>query len=235
MKKFVIRFLLISTFCLCLAHVGIGQTAAGKTGSDPRELLIKAKEQMAAENYTAANRSFREMLDSKAVLPTEMCYFFANTLYHLKQFDNSLRFVEKYESLAGAGGEYYHENLELKKLLKKEMELAGKCNYCDSQGYVLTECHYCGGAGSTEQTCIKCLGHKEIKCKTCSGEGVVILKNHFGQRNYNTCQICEGSGIQDCSFCNGEGLIHRNCQSCIGSGRIRTDQLCSHPQARLEN
>lgn len=222
-------FLII--ICLAFSEMGFAQTAASarKVKKDAMELLVKAKEQMAVEDYHAANKSFREMLELNTALPTEMCYFFANTLYQLKQFDNSLRFVEKYESLAGAGGDYYQENLQLKKLLKEEMETVRECNYCDSQGYVLEECSYCNGEGTSRQSCKKCLGHKEIKCKNCSGEGVAIGKNHFGQNTYQTCQVCGGNGIQPCAHCDGKGFEDQNCQHCSGKGKIRTTQLCTHP------
>ena len=81
-KYFTILILLF----LCMAEPGVAQTTGSKNKKDVIELLDKAKEQMAAEDYVAANKSFREMLELKAVLPSEMCYFFANTLYHLKQY-----------------------------------------------------------------------------------------------------------------------------------------------------
>lgn len=221
---------IVILFCLCLAQPAMGQTSAIKNKKDITALLAKAKEQMAVEDYVAANQSFREMLEMNTVLPTEMCYFFANTLYHLQQFDNSLRFAEKYESLSGPGGEYYQETLQLKKLLQNEFKTIRDCNYCDNHGYVLQECHYCEGAGSSKQSCMKCYGHKEHKCKQCGGEGVVIQKTHFGQRNYQACQACQGSGIQECSHCKGKGVLIQNCQHCSGSGKIRTNQLCTHQQ-----
>lgn len=226
---------IISFLCLFLASPGLAQTSTGNSKKNVVILLDKAKEEMAAGNYAAANQSFRKMLEMNTVLPTEMCYLFAKTLYHLKQFDNSLRFAEKYESLAGVGGEYYKETVQLKQLLTNEIKVIRDCRYCDKQGYVLQECHYCEGAGISSQICPKCYGHKEHKCSICGGEGVVIRKNHFGQSNYQTCTSCNGKGVQECLKCQGNGVLTQNCQYCNGTGKISTNELCSHEQEQELN
>lgn len=197
---------------------------------DARQLLDLAKEQMAAEDFTAANKTFRKMLDLKTTLPNEMCYFFASTLFMLGQHENSLRFAEKYEKLTGTGGEFYQDTQKLKALLNAEREKILSCSVCDNQGYVLHDCRYCEGQGHFEQSCLKCLGNKHVKCKSCDGEGVKIAKNHFGQSNYNTCSVCEGNGFQECSFCEGSGEKKQSCRYCSGSGSMATNEICNHPQ-----
>lgn len=228
-----IKTSLLFLFLLLQCSLGLQaqSTAKSKAQNEARELLETARKQMAAQDFQAANRSFHQMLELNTVLPTEMCYFFSSTLYMLGQYDNSLRFAEKYESLAGSGGEYFQESQELKGLLKEELKKVRACQLCDSQGYVLEDCRYCEGEGQLVQSCPKCFGHQRIKCETCKGEGVVIQKNKFGQNNYLSCTICEGSGIQKCPQCEGKGVREHNCRYCNGSGRIRTNHLCQHPQA----
>lgn len=223
--------LFLFLFLLFSISLQAQSTAKSKTGKEARELLETARDQMAAQDFQAANRSFRQMLELNTVLPTEMCYFFSNTLYMLGQYDNSLRFIEKYETLAGSAGEYYQESQELRALLKKELKSINACQYCDSQGYVLEDCRYCEGEGSLMQSCPKCFGHQRLKCEVCKGEGVVIKKNNFGKQNYHSCTICQGSGIQECPQCKGKGALEHSCRYCHGSGRIRTHHLCQHPRA----
>jgi DnaJ-class molecular chaperone len=224
--------IIASTF-LFICSMYMLQPLAAQTSShqqkEAQALLEQAKTQMSAENYTAANRSFRQMLELNTVLPTEMCYFFANTLYMIGQYENSLRFLEKYQGLAGKGGEYFRESEELQGLLMKEMERIRACNHCDLRGYVVETCYVCQGKGDIVQRCHKCFGREKIKCETCSGEGVVIEKDHFGQKNYHSCTVCQGKGVQLCPVCEGKGSLSSDCRSCGGSGQLPTEQLCSHP------
>ena len=192
-------------------------------------LLSQAKEQMARQDYQAANSSFREMLELKTVLPTEMCYYFASTLFMLGQYENSLRFTEKYLSLAGAGGEFYKDSKELKTLLEEKMATIRDCSQCDSRGYVLEACPNCEQKGQLTKSCTRCYGREKVKCVGCEGEGVVIEKSHFSQPTYHTCQKCQGSGIQTCPQCKGAGKTLQDCRYCQGSGQIPTAKLCEHP------
>ena len=80
--------------------------------------MSRAIEEMNSGQYAEANVTFRKMLASKKVLPTNMSYFFAETLYMIKQFHNSENFVNKYLKLAGKGGDYYDQAVGLQKLLE---------------------------------------------------------------------------------------------------------------------
>ena len=225
----MIRLSFLLLLFLQLTQVSLAQTS-GNSQKEARYLMEKAKEQMSLQDYQGANQSFREMLKLRTALPTEMCYFFANTLFMLGQYENSLRFAEKYEKLAGVGGEFYQDVRNLKDHLNEKMAVIRACNYCDSQGYVLQDCPYCEKQGLLQQTCSKCFGKKLVKCKSCEGEGVVIAKNHFGQSSYHTCTICDGRGIKECSFCEGSGKQAQDCLYCSGSGRTRTSAICKHPK-----
>ena len=223
--------IVFTLFLLIFSLFWVSEAAAQK--KEAAALLSQAKEQMARQNYQAANNSFREMLELKAVLPTEMCYYFASTLYMLGQYENSLRFTEKYQELAGAGGEFYKDSKKLKDLLQEKMEIIRQCSLCDSKGYVLAPCPNCESKGELRKSCSLCYGREKVKCLSCDGEGVVIEKNHFGQNTYNTCQKCEGKGIQICPKCDGAGVLVQDCLYCQGSGQIPTASLCAHPANKL--
>ena len=60
------------------------------------DLMNKAKAEMKSENYKAANKTFRKALATQKILPTDLSYLFAETLYIIHQYKNSLNFVDKY-------------------------------------------------------------------------------------------------------------------------------------------
>lgn len=221
-NKVFIFILLIGSLFIFTTSPALGQQQKAAL------LLKQAKEQMALQDYQAANGSFREMLALKTVLPTEMCYYFASTLYKLGQYENSLRFTDKYLELAGAGGAFFKESKDLKALLLDKMETIRACAQCDAKGYVLEACPNCEQQGQLTKSCSRCYGREKIKCLSCEGEGVVIEKNHFGQRTYNPCQRCEGNGVQLCPQCEGAGVMAQDCLYCQGSGQVPTARLCEH-------
>lgn len=221
MKKLLTTLVLLLAIACCFNGAQAQQAQA-------RELLHTAREQMAAEDFQAANQSFRKMLALKTVLPTEMCYYFAATLFALEQYENSLRFTEKYLQLAGAGGEFFKESQELKELLKDKMSHIRQCSSCDSQGYVLEACPNCEAVGQLRSTCSHCYGREHVQCPSCKGEGILIEKNQFNQHTYLTCQRCQGKGTGECPSCKGEGKTVQECGYCRGSGMLSTARLCTH-------
>ena len=226
MKSFTLYGILILLLSVSSPLLAQKKQVAGQ--KEATELLAQAKQQMGQQNYVAANKSFRQMLALNIPLPTDMCFFFAGTLFHLGQYENSLQFVEKYRSLAGPGGEFYHESGELKEQLEGKMTIIRECLHCDSHGYVLEACAFCEGKGNFEQNCSRCFGRKKVHCASCSGEGIQIEDDLFGQKKYQTCKNCNGSGIRNCTFCQGEGKMVSKCEECRGQGQLPTSQLCRH-------
>ncbi|WP_152425116.1 hypothetical protein [Nafulsella turpanensis] len=223
-----LSLLCILLFFLCLQSPLRAQKAGIGQQKEAAALLAQAKREMGRQDYAAANKSFRQMLALHTPLPTEMCYFFAGTLFNLGQYENSLQFLEKYRSLAGPGGEFYHQSEELKKQLEEQMHIIRECAACDSQGYVQQLCSYCRGMGKVEQNCTRCYGRKKAVCSGCKGEGVRIEEDLFGQKKYQSCPDCEATGIRKCTYCKGEGKVTSNCEYCKGLGQLSTDELCSH-------
>ncbi|MEP0710994.1 MAG: molecular chaperone DnaJ, partial [Algoriphagus sp.] len=66
-----------------------------------------AKAAIERNDYETANSIFRNLIDSGQPLPEEMPYLFAETLFELKQYDNSANFLNKYLELTGFTGSYY--------------------------------------------------------------------------------------------------------------------------------
>lgn len=226
MKLFT--FFLPLILLMCLAAPLSAQKKKQQEQREVVELLALAKQQMGQQDYSGANRTFRQMLALNASLPTEMCYFFAGTLFQLGQYENSLQFLEKYRILAGPGGEFYDESESLKVQLEEKMTIIRQCSSCDSHGYILEKCSECEGKGNLEQACSRCYGRKKIHCSSCNGEGVLIAKDLLGQKKYLTCEDCSGGGIRTCNFCQGEGKTMSNCDFCRGRGQLPSSRICRH-------
>src|SRR5688572_6075621 len=97
----------ILTLFISILFISINVSAQDrKPSAEAYAFLAQAKKQMEDGNYQRANLIFRKMLTLKTVLPTEMSYLFAETLYKVGQFENSKNFLEKYLSITDRGSDY---------------------------------------------------------------------------------------------------------------------------------
>ncbi|MDQ3392605.1 MAG: molecular chaperone DnaJ [Bacteroidota bacterium] len=191
--------------------------------------MKEARQYMEEGNYEEANLSFRKLLAINSVMPTEMCYFFAETLYQLHQYQNSKNFINKYIKLTGTTGPYYKKIIALDKLVDEKFEEIKSCNFCDNKGYRFTECDKCYGEGELHQTCHYCKGKGLTSCIACGGKGVKISENNFKEKEYKTCQVCGSNGVVTCTVCNGTKNEVIQCNKCKGNGAIITNKICNHP------
>ena len=220
----VLGFLLLLLECQIL----VAQEA--NISPEIRALMNQAVDEMSSGKYAEANVTFRKMLASKRVLPTNMSYFFAETLYMINQFHNSENFVDKYLNLAGKGGDYYDQAVGLKQLLEDKKTEIKDCNYCNIFGYRLVKCQLCDGHGSLKSTCYYCKGYGKTNCLTCQGDGVIITKNIFGVEEYRTCHVCDTKGYNVCKVCHGHKVIENQCPDCLGSKLTETNEICDHQE-----
>jgi len=94
-----------------------------------------AKAAMERKEYETANSIFKDLIDFGLPLPEEMPYFFAKTLFGLKQYDNSANFLNKYLKLAAFAGDHYKGAQELQKRLNIPLSKINVCQLCDRRGY----------------------------------------------------------------------------------------------------
>lgn len=193
-----------------------------------KELVEKAKLQMSQEDYEGANATFRQALATKKVLPTDMSYFFAKTLFIIHQNQNALNFVDKYIQLAGQGGDYYDEAINLKNLINRSFEEIKNCSYCNLSGYRYVSCDNCNALGYTTDICYNCRGNSPIMCKKCIGRGVIITTTAFGEHIYDSCDKCNSKGYVECPVCHGEEVLSGRCNVCLGSGKKVSKSICNH-------
>lgn len=191
--------------------------------------MNQAKEEMTSGDYEGANRTFRTLLNSKNVLPNEMSYLFAETLYMIGQYQNSHNFLDKYRDLTGKAGDYYEQSVQLDDMLEIQLGKIEDCGLCDHLGYTLVRCHNCNGEGHLVSDCNYCKGHGINKCLTCLGEGVTITLTALKNKSYKTCTTCEGEGFVACPVCKGKKHLDNSCGICLGSGKESSKGICLHP------
>ncbi len=229
-KGFMISGVLLLVFSCQITLAQVPETAP-----EIKALMRKAIEEMNAEKYAEANVTFRKMLASKKVLPTNMSYFFAETLYMINQFHNSENFVKKYLKLAGMGGDYYDQAVQLQQLLDQKKVEIKDCEYCNVFGYRLETCELCNGKGTLTSTCYYCKGYGKTNCLTCHGEGVIVTRNIFDVEEYKACHVCETKGFNVCKVCHGHKVIENQCPDCLGSRLTQTSEICDHQPHHSES
>lgn len=195
---------------------------------DVMALMDKAKSEIQQQTYKKANSTFREMLATKKVMPTDMSYLFAETLYAIDQHENSKNFLNKYLKLTGEAGNYYEQAIQLKTLLENKEHEITDCSFCNVKGYELVSCQLCEGIGTLTATCHYCKGAGKTACQTCYGEGVLITKNKFGKNEYESCPTCHTTGFTSCPVCLGKKVLETQCPDCIGSGNVASKKICEH-------
>lgn len=93
------------------------------------------------------------------------------------------------------------------------------CTNCDGDGYI--RCSYC--QGSSREDCPNC-HNGDVECDNCNGTGEID--------DETMCEVCNGSGNQDCYRCGGTAEVNchncdghgtEECESCNGNGEVDSD------------
>ena len=189
-----------------------------------------AKAAIERNDYETANGIFRNMIDSGQQLPEEMPYYFAETLYQLKQYDNASNFVNKYLELSGFKGQNYQGAQELQAKLAGPLQEILECHLCDRRGYRYQNCFTCEGKRQVEQECHYCKGKGIVGCSRCSGSGMITKVNIFNIVEYFECDRCAGKGRLTCPVCEGNLKEVSSCRTCGGSGKLSSEVLCDHQE-----
>jgi tetratricopeptide (TPR) repeat protein len=183
---------------------------------------------MEANEFEKANQYFRQIIDSNIPIPPEMPYYFAETLFQLKQFDNSANFLNKYLEINGFKGDNYEFAKDLEERLKEPLNEIRSCQLCDRRGYEYKTCFTCEGTKVIEQDCNYCKAKGIVGCSRCAGSGLVTKKNVFNIIEYFECERCSGNGRLTCPTCKGTKLEVSACKTCQGAGRLNSEKICDH-------
>jgi len=226
-KKMKSKTLLIFTLFLSISMRQVWAQSPLHLG-ETSKLMKNALASMEKKDYQKANAYFREIIDSNIPIPQEMPYYFAETLFELKQYDNSANFLNKYLEINGFKGDNYEYAKELEKKLVAPLNEIKSCQLCDRRGYRYKTCFTCEGTKSIEQDCGYCKGAGIVGCSRCVGSGLVTKKNIFEIIEYFECERCEGKGRLTCPSCEGSKLEVSACRTCQGSGRLHSEVICNH-------
>jgi len=211
-----------------LAQIGpnLGQTDHWMKG---------AKAAIERNDYETANSIFRNLIDSGQPLPEEMPYLFAETLFQLKQYDNSANFLNKYLELTGFTGGHYKGAQELQQRLEVPLKEIQECQLCDRRGYRYQTCFTCDGNRQIEQECHYCKGKGVVGCSRCNGSGMITKMNIFKIVEYFECERCSGNGRLTCPVCEGSLKEVSSCRTCGGTGKLSSEDVCNHVEEAHEH
>lgn len=185
---------------------------------------------MERSDFQTANSIFRNLIDSALPLPEEMPYYFAETLFQLQQYNNSQNFVNKYLEITGFTGQNYEAAVRLKEKLKGPVAQILACNLCDRQGYRYENCTSCQGNKQLEQVCSYCKGKGIVGCSRCGASGMLKKVNVFNLVDFYECERCSGKGRLICPSCGGSKIEISACETCSGSGKSASSQICNHEE-----
>ncbi len=188
------------------AQTNKADTAQARTYYEQAQKLIENKK------FNQAEVLFVKIFKMDVLLPDEICYHYAKTLFELKKYPQSKTFVEKYIRLQGENGEFILQSLQLELNLEKATNPTAP-QYCEK--IIHDTCHLCQGSGAALQSCTRCESHGRIVCNLCQGNKVNIESTSFGER-YFTCGRCKGSGVIACPVCEGSKKEKRKCGECQG-------------------
>jgi tetratricopeptide (TPR) repeat protein len=141
------------------------------------------------QRYEAADAKFRHVLSNIKSVPSDLTYYFGKNSYHLKKYQQSIDWLNKYIQLKGTTGQYYADAIEWKR--KAEAEFLKEKNAQSARAQEVLSRDYeidCGPSG-------------KVTCPVCKGNHVVITKGPFGNE-YRTCEYCDDHGLLTCAEYN---------------------------------
>jgi tetratricopeptide (TPR) repeat protein len=222
-------FYLFISLLLCLLGEAQAQVRPNLGGT--ARIMNSALAEMEKGDFEKANTLFRQIIESNQPIPPEMPYFFAETLYQLKQYDNSQNFLTKYLQINGFRGENYQKAKDLEERLKTPLQAIQACEFCDRRGYRFITCTTCEGAKQLSQPCNYCKGKGAVGCNRCFGKGLLTRRNIFNIIEYHECGQCLGQGKHTCPQCEGSLQQVGECRTCSGLGKLVDDEICNHKPA----
>lgn len=144
---------------------------------------------MEHSEYAKADEKFRFVLQNIRSVPSDLTFYFGKNSFFLKEYKQSIDWLNKYIQLKGTTGQFYSEATDWLKqaeaaYLKQKTEAAGKTGELLSKNFDID----CGPTG-------------KVTCPVCQGNHVIVRKGPFGD-SYKTCPYCNEHGILTCEQYN---------------------------------
>ena len=189
-------FLLITLISLVLGMSGNSAYAQYEEYERSQKLkyLDLGIRQYESGNYTEADESFRQVLETVKVLPAEICFYFGANSYHLEQYKQSINWLNKYLALKGTAGQYFEECTRFLEMAEEKYLQAS----ADTEATV-----YDPGedVDYTVMPRIDCGPSGKVLCPVCKGQ-TVIIKRTAMSLEYKSCPWCDNHGNLSCDEYN---------------------------------
>jgi len=178
--------------------------------------FASAKKNMEAKKYDSAHADFKNLFKLKSTIPDDAAYYYGLNQFYRTKYKQAQQGFEKYVRLLGDKGRLFDSSIYY--IARAQ---------CFEKGYVeeKEECNLCHGTSHSKIKCLKCKGVGKEYCSLCSGSGVIISRNNFGD-SYQKCYKCEGTGITLCSVCHGTTFQDGDCPQCNGKGYVIKRKDC---------
>jgi hypothetical protein len=158
-----------------------------------RMLLMKQLDSgvyyMESGQHALADEKFKGVLANIKAVPSDLAYYFGKNSYFLKQYQQSIDWLNKYIQLKGMNGQFSKDAVTW--LRRSEQELLSERKQEVARNDQVLSSDYeidCGPTG-------------KVICPVCRGDHVIIKKGAFGD-DYRTCPYCNEHGILSCEEYN---------------------------------
>ncbi len=191
-----LKYPLTGLLLLTLILPGISQTDnADQIKAAKRADLLRQMDKgvsfMETGNYTLADKQFRFLLENMEAVPANLAYYIGKNSYYLKQYKQSIDWLNKYIQLKGTKGQFYLESVELLKSAEEQfLEMNSPSTRSPQKLDSLLNNNKidCGPAGL-------------VICPVCKGRSVIIEKGVLGD-SYRPCPYSDESGFLTCDEYN---------------------------------
>ena len=169
MKKLLLFFLLFTTIC------------KGQNTKYIEELILERE-------YEKADSILKKIILNGKKINSEITFLFGKNSYFLKQYNQSINWLNKYLELKGETGIFSDETIRflelsnIKLLLESEKDLENVYVELFSYNYV------------------NCKNDRKI-CPICDGSSVMIIETEV-QKIYKTCPFSDNKGFLTCDEYN---------------------------------
>ncbi|MCE7990333.1 MAG: hypothetical protein HEP71_00075 [Roseivirga sp.] len=184
------RSLTIFMLLFCLGKVCSAQQVLAKPLEDPRRFIDTAVNLMNQERYAEADGYFMTALEVINVLSADFCFYFGKNSYYLKNYAQSIDWLNKYLELKGSRGQHSKEVLDL---LETAEEAFRQNRSSVAAVDVKTRFFYLNT--------INCSDTKSIVCPVCKGDDIITTKDQLGELYYKACPYSH-NGVLTCAQFN---------------------------------
>lgn len=150
--------------------------------------MDQGEQKMKQGKYAEAQKDFIFIIENKEVLPSNLAYFFGRNSYHLKEYKQSINWLNKYIQLKGTKGTYYEEAVSFLELSEENYMKLQKSKSKEMISEMASKDYDCGGLD-------------KMICPVCKGSGVIISSGPF-DKIYKTCPYSQGEAYLTCEEYN---------------------------------